>query len=143
MRMSLLLRLVLTAATATLLVGAQPRQQRASINDLTGSDQQQKDKVVAGLELSLLSLLGFSKRPKPVRIAGKQAHVPDQLRQLYLKQRKMDAVDVAKAGIHAGNSNTVRAFTHIGEFWNFVLLYLNYREFLFRYRGLVEGKINK
>ncbi|XP_001607677.1 protein decapentaplegic [Nasonia vitripennis] len=142
MRMSLLLRLVLAAAGALLASAEQPganelgpadersqqrhrqqEQQRARSHSRTtapsvaGSDEPEMDeteraKAIAGLETSLLTLLGFSRRPRPLQRSG-QTHVPEQLKQLYRRQSASGVVDIAKRGINAGPANTVRSFLHV------------------------------
>lgn len=80
-------------------------------------DETERAKAIAGLETSLLTLLGFSRRPRPQKNA--QAHVPEHLKQLYRRQSASGVVDIAKRGINAGPANTVRSFVHIGEYLRF------------------------
>lgn len=68
-----------------------------------------RDQVIAGMEASLLSLLGFTKRPRPQG----QAHIPNSLRELHARQNAIGIADIAKPGIHARSANTVRSFPHI------------------------------
>lgn len=70
-----------------------------------------RDQVIAGMEASLLSLLGFTKRPRPQG----QAHIPNSLRELHARQNAIGIADIAKPGIHARSANTVRSFPHIGK----------------------------
>lgn len=105
MRMLLLLRLVLAAAGA-LLASAD-----SSSNSIKMTTKE-RDKVVNNLEANLLSLLGFKKRPKPM----KPAYVPESLKQLYARQNTIDTTDIAKPGIHVRSSNTVRTFSHVGKY---------------------------
>ena len=72
----------------------------------------ERDKAIESLEASLLSLLGFTKRPKPV---GK-THVPDQLMNLYTKQLAMGMANIAKPGLGTNSANTVRSFVHVGRY---------------------------
>lgn len=75
-------------------------------NHLGLRDRQQS---ITGFEASLLSLLGFTRRPKPQG----PAYVPDSLKKLYIKQNSIGMADIAKPGIHARSANTVRSFSHI------------------------------
>ncbi|KAL0116469.1 hypothetical protein PUN28_009849 [Cardiocondyla obscurior] len=68
-----------------------------------------RDQVIAGMEASLLSLLGFTKRPRPQG----QAYIPNSLRELHARQHTIGIADIAKPGIHARSANTVRSFPHI------------------------------
>lgn len=70
-----------------------------------------REQVVAGVEASLLSLLGFEKRPNPQG----SAHVPESLKKLQARQNSIGTADIAKPGIHARSANTVRSFSHVGE----------------------------
>lgn len=67
--------------------------------------------VTAGIETSLLSLLGFKKRPNPQG----STHVPESLKELQARQNNIDTTNFAKPGIHARSANTVRSFSHVGE----------------------------
>ena len=109
MRTSLLLRLVL-AAVGTALVHADERQHR---NNTTSPEisPSERAKAITGLESSLLALLGFAKRPRPVK--PDSAHVPEPMKQLYRRQIAIGTADIAKRGINAGPANTVRSFVHI------------------------------
>ncbi|XP_014206829.1 protein decapentaplegic-like [Copidosoma floridanum] len=70
----------------------------------------ERAKAIGDLEASLLSLLGFSRRPRPARPG--QAHVPEQLRQLYRRNSDIGVANIAKRRV-AGTANTVRAFVHV------------------------------
>lgn len=70
-----------------------------------------RDQVIAGMEASLLSLLGFTKRPRPQG----QTYIPKSLRELHARQNAIGIADIAKPGIHARSANTVRSFPHIGK----------------------------
>jgi len=69
------------------------------------------EQVIAGMEASLLSLLGFTKRPKPQG----SAYIPESLKKLYDRQNSIGSADIAKPGIHTRSANTVRSFSHVGE----------------------------
>ncbi|XP_024887270.1 protein decapentaplegic-like [Temnothorax curvispinosus] len=75
------------------------------------TDRKDRDQVIAGMEASLLSLLGLAKRPRPQG----QAYIPHSLRELYDRQNAIGIADIAKPGIHARSANTVRSFPHIGK----------------------------
>ena len=110
MRMSLLLRLVLAAA-GVLLADAS-----ISVNVDTdkivsdGLGMWEREREIAGVESSLLSMLGFARRPKPQG----PAHVPESLKKLFHRQKRMGMADIAKRGIHTRSANTVRSFPHVG-----------------------------
>jgi len=70
-----------------------------------------RDQVIAGMEASLLSLLGFTKRPRPQG----RAYIPSSLKELHARQNAIGIADIAKPGIHARSANTVRSFPHIGK----------------------------
>ncbi|XP_011865728.1 PREDICTED: protein decapentaplegic-like [Vollenhovia emeryi] len=70
------------------------------------------DQLIAGMETTLLPLLGLTRRPRPQG----EAHIPDSLRKLHSRQHAFadsGIVDIAKSGIHARSANTVRSFPHI------------------------------
>ncbi|CAD6213244.1 GSCOCG00003983001-RA-CDS [Cotesia congregata] len=72
-----------------------------SVDDMDPNDKQ---RITASVEASLLSLLGFSKRPRP---KGKP-HVPESLKKLYTKQNSISSSNIAKKGLHTRSANTVR-----------------------------------
>lgn len=72
----------------------------------------EREQAIAGIEASLLSSFGFTKRPKPQG----PAYVPESLRKLFNKQNAIGMADIAKPGIHARSANTVRSFSHIGKY---------------------------
>ncbi|XP_033211688.1 protein decapentaplegic isoform X2 [Belonocnema kinseyi] len=111
MRMLLLLRLVLAAAGVLLASANSQKNSNYSTHDEMQHqiDSQERKQALVGLEASLLSLLGMSKRPRP---AG-SAHVPASLKELYIRQNSIGMANIAKRGIHASSANTVRAFNHI------------------------------
>ncbi|XP_066588844.1 protein decapentaplegic isoform X2 [Prorops nasuta] len=115
MRTSLPVRLALFVAAGLLLLLAivSPSSSSfatATMTDRTSTmDKSERDQVIAGVEANLLSLLGFSKRPRPLG----PAHVPDSLKKLYLKQNKIGMADIARPGLHTRSANTVRSFPHI------------------------------
>lgn len=112
MRMLLPLRLVLVAA-GLLLATTQ-----ATVHMHLYSDTAkhfaigEREQAIAGMEASLLSLLGFAKRPKPQG----PAYVPDSLKKLFVKQNTIGMADIAKPGIHTRCANTVRSFSHVGKY---------------------------
>lgn len=123
MRMSPLLSLVLVAAVALLTianantetrlridsnttVSSSPSSLSSSLNHITKRDQ-----VIAGIEASLLTFLGLSKRPKPQG----SPYIPESLKKLYNIQNSIGTADIAKPGIHARSANVVRSFYHVGE----------------------------
>lgn len=126
MRMSPLPRLVLVAAV-TLLTSANANAEtglRIDTNTVSSSSSASapasssyrfetvnREQVIAGMEASLLSLLGFEKRPNPQG----SAHVPESLKKLQARQNTIGIADIAKRGIHARSANTVRSFPHVGE----------------------------
>ncbi|XP_014225228.1 protein decapentaplegic-like [Trichogramma pretiosum] len=71
-----------------------------------------KSKIVESLEASLLSMLGFKRIPRPGQRRVGSAHIPERIRALYQRQKKLDSVDVAKPGMNVANANTVRTFVH-------------------------------
>ncbi|XP_011346998.2 protein decapentaplegic [Ooceraea biroi] len=124
MRMLPLLKLVLVAAVALLIsmnANAEAHLRIDSDTDKSSSSSSSlsspllhfrtndREQVIVGMEASLLSLLGFTKRPKPQG----SAHVPESLRKLYDRQNSIDSADIAKRGIHARSANTVRSFPHV------------------------------
>lgn len=112
MRMLLPLRLVLVAASlllATTTANIHLHLHSDSAKHFAISERQQ---AIAGIEASLLSLLGFAKRPKPQG----QAYVPESLKKLFVKQNTIGMADIAKPGIHARSANTVRSFSHVGKY---------------------------
>lgn len=80
--------------------------------DETKLNPEERAKAIASVEASLLSILGFKKRPRPVSYT---AHVPDKLIKLYAKQSAIGMADIAQRGLHASSANTVRSFVHVGE----------------------------
>ncbi|XP_015599146.1 protein decapentaplegic [Cephus cinctus] len=121
MRMLLLLRLVLAAA-GVLLASAKANA-RIHVNGNANSNGsvnvngnavkrlglEDREQAIAGVEASLLSLLGFAKRPRPQG----PSYIPDSLKKLYVRQNTIGMADIARPGIHARSANTVRSFTHV------------------------------
>lgn len=114
MHMSLLLRFLLAGVGGVLLAGG------GAVNGVavTGAfadtgETGDRDQAIAGVEASLLSLLGFAKRP--ARPMG-STHVPESLKKLYIRQSAIGISDIARPGIHARSSNTVRSFPHVGQY---------------------------
>lgn len=101
---------LLLAAVGVLLASNCPLLVDADQMELNGIQRQE---AIASVESSLLSLLGFSKRPRPL---GPSAHVPDDLRRLYQRQNAIGTADIAKPGIHSRWANTVRSFVHVGQY---------------------------
>lgn len=117
MRMSLLLRLLLAAA-GVLLAEAKISLNVTSDNTVDTLGMKEREQTIAGVEASLLSLLGFTRRPKP---QGSTVHIPESLRKLYLHQKKIGIADIAKPGFHTRSANTVRSFSHVGEYtWSMI-----------------------
>lgn len=114
MRMLLLIRLTLVAAGLLLAnsITSANTKTHVQTNSKTrkhNSGGQDRDEVIAGMEASLLSLLGFTKRPKPQG----PVYVPESLRKLYVRQNSIRMADIAKPGIHTRSANTVRSFYHV------------------------------
>ncbi|XP_076163179.1 protein decapentaplegic isoform X2 [Ptiloglossa arizonensis] len=109
--MRMLLPLTLVIVAAGLLLGTT----EANVHLHLGSDTTrhftigEHEEAIAGIEASLLSLLGFAKRPKPQG----PAYVPESLKQLFVKQNTIGMADIAKPGIHTRSANTVRSFSHV------------------------------
>lgn len=116
MHMSLLLRLVL-AAVGVLLAGAGAGAGADTV-EVVGAGAGDRDQAIAGVEASLLSLLGFAKRPRPTG----SPHVPESLKKLYIRQSAIGMADIARPGIHARSSNTVRSFAHVGQYITYFLI---------------------
>ncbi|XP_014468735.1 PREDICTED: protein decapentaplegic [Dinoponera quadriceps] len=120
MRMPPLLSLVLVAAVALLAIANANAEARLRIDSNTNVSSpswpssssnhiRKREQVIAGIEASLLTFLGLSRRPKPQG----PAHVPESLRQLYNIQNSIGTADIAKPGIHARSANVVRSFYHV------------------------------
>ncbi|XP_012281174.1 protein decapentaplegic [Orussus abietinus] len=94
-------------------VGATDGATGGAVGGATGSAEKlaagEREQAIAGVEASLLSLLGFAKRPRPQR----PAYVPEPLKRLYKKQNVIGMADIARPGIHARSANTVRSFAHV------------------------------
>ena len=67
------------------------------------------------IEKNLLSLLGFKKRPVVDR---SKIVIPEAMKKLYaqITGHKLDSFDTPKADIHNKDANTIRSYTHEGEF---------------------------
>ncbi|XP_033323946.1 protein decapentaplegic [Megalopta genalis] len=109
MRMLLPLRLVFVAAN--LLLAATKANVHMHLHSDTAKHFSigEHEQAIAGIEASLLSLLGFAKRPKPQG----PAYVPESLKKLFVKQNSIGMADIARPGINARSANTVRSFSHI------------------------------
>lgn len=70
-------------------------------------------KVLESIEKNLMTLFGFSKRPRP----KKDIVIPQALIELYKKQTGMDVdtTNFMAPGRHTASANTVRSFTHKGN----------------------------
>ncbi|KAH0535522.1 hypothetical protein KQX54_016941 [Cotesia glomerata] len=90
-------------------IGASSNYIESSSDSVDDMDPNDKQRITASVEASLLSLLGFSKRPRP---KGKP-HVPESLKKLYAKQNSISSSNIAKKGLHTRSANTVRSFSHI------------------------------
>lgn len=66
---------------------------------------------------SLLSIMGVSKRPKPIE---RSKHViPDSMKKLWTdltSEELRESVNLPKPGLHTKSANTVRSFTHEGMY---------------------------
>lgn len=110
MRMLLSLRLALIAAGLLLLVTINASMQLNLDSDTAKHfGISEREQAIAGMEASLLSLLGFAKRPKPQG----PAYVPESLKKLFVRQNSIGMADIAKPGIHTRSANTVRSFAHV------------------------------
>ncbi|KAK0180885.1 hypothetical protein PV327_003220 [Microctonus hyperodae] len=115
MRTLLLLRLVFVGVGVLLSGTTGTISATSSVVDVNGNSiestikMSEREQAIAGVEASLLSLLGFTKRPKP----QDKGHVPESLKKLYLRQNSIGMGNIARSGIHTRSANTVRAFTHI------------------------------
>lgn len=71
------------------------------------------------IEKNLLSLFGFNKRPKVDR---SKIVIPEAMKQLYaqIMGHELDSTNVPKEGLHTKNANTVRSFTHEGNYSSFM-----------------------
>ena len=91
-----------------------------NIIDKDNSNSNQKaDKpdpqTLVQIEKNLLSLFGFSKRPKVDR---SKIVIPEAMKQLYaqIMGHELDSINVPKADLHKVEANTVRSYTHEGKF---------------------------
>lgn len=69
------------------------------------------------VEKNLLSIFGMTKRPKP--IDRSKVVIPDAMKALYseiMGEELRESVNLPKPGLHTKSANTVRSFTHEGEF---------------------------
>lgn len=116
MRMLPLLRLLLAAVGV--LLASKLSLVNAISNNYNELNAMERTEAIASVESSLLSLLGFSRRPRPLQHQhqGANAHVPEDLRRLYQRQNAIGTADIAKPGIHSRWANTVRSFVHVGQY---------------------------
>lgn len=72
------------------------------------------EKVLKTIETSLMSLFGFSKRPRPNK---KDIVIPKAMLELYEQQTGMevDTTNFMLPGRLTSSANTVRSFTHEGR----------------------------
>lgn len=72
------------------------------------------------IEKNLLTLFGMSKRPKP--IDRSKIVIPEAMKMLYAEimgEELRESVNLPKPGLHTKSANTVRSFTHEGNFTHF------------------------
>lgn len=80
------------------------------------SNSKPDPEALVEIEKNLLSLFGFPKRPK---IDRTKVVIPEAMKQLYAQimgHDLVDSVNVPKEGLNTRNANTVRSFTHEGNF---------------------------
>lgn len=67
------------------------------------------------IEKNLLSLFGFNKRPKVDR---SKVVIPEAMKQLYaeIMGHELESVNLPKPGLLTQSANTVRSFTHEGNY---------------------------
>lgn len=94
-------------------------------NDVELSDRIESDNYRRGdkpdpqtlvqIEKNLLSLFGFERRPKVDR---SKIVIPEAMKKLYaqITGHELEMIDEPKADLHSKEANTVRSFTHEGEF---------------------------
>ena len=121
-RLSIVLVTTLLLATADEITNSQQERQKQQHNQ-----NYQNSQTISDLEVNLLSLLGLKKRPKSTGLT----HVPEELINLYIKQKEKNASNFIKPGTHI--ANTVRSFIHVGMFFIFFMQ-------LFNHLGVVIGK---
>ncbi|XP_011168636.1 protein decapentaplegic [Solenopsis invicta] len=122
--------------TATLLSSSPSSSLSSSSSSSYYFGTKDRDQVIAGMEASLLSLLGFTKRPRPQG----QAHIPKSLRDLHARQNVIGVVDIAKPGIHTRSANTVRSFPHIESDLDHKFRSLNRFRLSFNVSGIPSGE---
>lgn len=100
----------------------------SSIRDKHSSPPKENDQVDASsvqpdretqrkIEKNLLTLFGMSKRPKP--IDRSKIVIPDAMKMLYAEimgQELRESVNLPKPGLLTKSANTVRSFTHEGDY---------------------------
>lgn len=93
-------------------------------NNVDLSDSIEKDNLkgekpdpqtLVQIEKNLLSLFGFEKRPKVDR---SKIVIPEAMKKLYaqIMGHELDSLEVPKADLHNKDANTIRSYTHEGEF---------------------------
>jgi TGF-beta propeptide len=67
------------------------------------------------IEKNLLTLFGFERRPKVDR---SKIVIPEAMKKLYaqIMGHELDSLDVPKADLHNKDANTIRSYTHEGEY---------------------------
>jgi bone morphogenetic protein 2/4 len=88
-------------------------------DNLSNNDNMKGEKpdpqTLVQIEKNLLSLFGFTKRPKVDR---SKIVIPEAMKQLYaqIMGHELDSsYNVPKAGLHTKKANTIRSFTHEGK----------------------------
>lgn len=68
---------------------------------------------------TLLSAFGLQRRPK--KLDRSKMVIPEAMKKLYAKimSQGLDSINIPKPGLHTKTANTVRSFTHQGE-WPFL-----------------------
>jgi hypothetical protein len=108
-------------------------------NDVELSDRIESDNYRRGdkpdpqtlvqIEKNLLSLFGFERRPKVDR---SKVVIPEAMKKLYaqITGHELEMIDEPKADLHSREANTVRSFTHEGEFSDNFALFNGNNNFL-------------
>lgn len=87
----------------------------SQVDDTGGDDGggQRKIEIPKQVEDNLMSLFGFTSRPK--NIDRSKVVIPQAMLDLYERQtgKRLDTTNIHKPGAHTKSANTVRSFTHI------------------------------
>lgn len=90
----------------------------SQVDDTGGDDGggQRKIEIPKQVEDNLMSLFGFTSRPK--NIDRSKVVIPQAMLDLYERQtgKRLDTTNIHKPGAHTKSANTVRSFTHIGNY---------------------------